>query len=189
VSETSSGTGAMSRGPMADSGWGIILAFGIITALFGIAVMVWPDITIGVLVVLLGIQLVIAGVFDLVSAFTQVEGGMRWVVAIVGIIALGLGIFVIANIVDTVEALGVILGIFWIIHGIVDVISGLTNRASPNRGWKIGGGALAVVAGIVVISWPKKTLLLLAWIMGLWLLVLGVLMIAMAFAVKRAAQA
>jgi len=187
---------APSGGARASSMWGGLLAFGLITALFGVLIMAWPDITIGVLVVLLGIQLLIAGIFDVVGAFSSgAKGGMRWAAIIVGVIALGLGALVLFNgdglgdsLTNTVMVLGVILGIFWVIRGVVDVISGFTDSEAPNRMWRIVGGVVSVVAGIIVISWPGKSLLLFTWLMGLFLLALGLITVLAAFALRKEAK-
>lgn len=187
---------APSGGANASSLWGGLLAFGIITALFGVAIMAWPDLTIGVLVVLLGIQLILAGIFDVVGAFaSEAKGGMKWAAIIVGVIALGLGVLVLFNgdglgdsLTNTVQVLGIILGIFWLIHGVVDAISGFTDSEAPHRMWRILGGIVSAVAGIIVIAWPGKSLLLFTWLMGLFLLALGLITILAAFAVRREAK-
>ena len=43
---------------------------------------------------------------------------------------------------------------------------------------------LSVVAGIVILVWPIESVTLLAWVVGIWLAILGVLEIVMSFMIK-----
>ena len=63
---------------MADH-WGCSSASGTLTVLLGLAVVLWPGSTLVVLAVFLGIQLLVNGVFKIVSAFaaSSVDGGVR----------------------------------------------------------------------------------------------------------------
>lgn len=185
---------ATSTGPS----WGAVLAFGIVTALFGIAIMAWPDITLGVLAILLGIQLIVVGIFDLAGALAAKgeKSGARWLAAVIGVIGLGIGLLILFggeslgdSLTKTVQILGVILGIYWIVRGAVSVVSGLADSEAPHRGWRLAGGALSIIAGLVVIAWPGKSLMLFTWLMGIWILILGIVMILMAFVVKKAEAA
>ena len=45
-------------------------------------------------------------------------------------------------------------------------------------------GALSVVAGVVVFMWPGISLVTLAFVLGFWLIVYGIMEIAVAFRVR-----
>ena len=47
-------------------------------------------------------------------------------------------------------------------------------------------GALSLVAGIIVIVWPGPSLVTLALVLGVWLIIYGVMEIALAFQVRSA---
>ena len=51
--------------------WGILLALGIILTGLGAAVLIWPHASIGIMAVLLGIALLVSGIFSIVTAFTR----------------------------------------------------------------------------------------------------------------------
>jgi hypothetical protein len=61
--------------------WGWSLAFGILTLAAGVAALVWPGVTILALAVLLGPQLVVAGVSRFVTAPAGAPGTRRGIVA------------------------------------------------------------------------------------------------------------
>ncbi len=48
---------------------GLRIVFGGLTALFGVVVLVWPDVTVGVFAVLMGIYTVFFGLIEIVAAF------------------------------------------------------------------------------------------------------------------------
>ena len=193
----------MSDAPMAkrqdaDAGlWWVVLAAGVITSLFAIAIMAWPDITLGILTALLGIELIVAGVLDLVRVFAAKgeNAGARWFMGVVGVVALGIGLWILFggedlgdSLKNTVQLIGIIVGIFWVARGAVDVLAGITDSEAPNRGMRIVAGVLWAIAGVVVISWPGKSLLMLTWIVGLSLLLLGILQIVLSLQVKKALE-
>lgn len=45
------------------------VGFGALTALFGLVILVWPDITVGVLAVLMGVYMVVFGILEVFAAF------------------------------------------------------------------------------------------------------------------------
>jgi len=66
--------------------WGWVLAFGVVTVLVGLLVLVWPGPTIVVVAVLFGIQLVVAGIYRFVAALAAGEesGSTRVLFALLG---------------------------------------------------------------------------------------------------------
>ncbi|HEX6681590.1 MAG TPA: DUF308 domain-containing protein [Candidatus Limnocylindrales bacterium] len=48
----------------------------------------------------------------------------------------------------------------------------------------LAGGALSIITGLVVLLWPRKTLLLVAALLGVWLVLVGILRIVQAFTGK-----
>src|SRR6202790_599934 len=103
--------------------WGWILAFGIITLLAGIAVLAWPGRTLVVIAVLFGIQLIVTGIFRFVAAFASddLTGGTRVLLAVLGVFSLIIGLYAVRHILVTLIALALLLGIFWIISGAVEL--------------------------------------------------------------------
>jgi uncharacterized membrane protein HdeD (DUF308 family) len=171
--------------------WGWVLGFGIITLLAGIGVLAWPAETLLVIAVLFGCQLVIYGIYRFISAFTYdfLSGGMRALFAILGVLSLIVGLWSIRHAGLTLLTLAVLLGIFWIVNGTMEIFTAMTEGAGlPGRGWTIAMGVLSVIAGLIVLADPGISLLTLAIVLGCWLLVFGIMEIASAFRLRSAAQ-
>lgn len=182
-------------GPAALSGlarhWGLFFTFGLVSVALGIAMMVWPHATVAVVAILLGAWLIVSGVFSLVSSFGPAVGGdtgARVLLGISGALSILLGVMAFRGIFQAVEILALFVGIGWLMRGVFEVVSGLQSTGQPGRGWTITIGALSVVAGIVVLAWPSPTLLVIAWVGGVWLVVLGILEIVNALSLRRLAK-
>jgi uncharacterized membrane protein HdeD (DUF308 family) len=165
--------------------WGWVLAFGIVTVLVGLLVLVWPGRTLIVVAVLFGIQLVVMGIFRFASAFGHdLTAGTRTLFALLGVFSLIVGLYALRHVLITVLALALLLGIFWIISGSVELFNALSNRGMEGRGWAIASGILGILAGIVVLVYPAPSLLVLALVLGIWLLVFGIMEIVAAFRIR-----
>ena len=107
--------------------WGWALAFGIITVLVGVLVLVWPGRTLIVVAVLFGIQLVVMGIFRFASAFgSQLSAGTRVLFALLGVLSLIVGLYALRHVLITLLALALLLGIFWIVSGAVELFNALS---------------------------------------------------------------
>ena len=171
--------------------WGWVLFFGIVTVLAGLFTLVWPGRTIVVIAVLFGIQLIVAGIFRFVGAFATDDesGGTRVLLALLGVLSFIVGLYALRHILITVAALALLLGIFWIVNGVVETFTALSHRGMQGRGWTIFMGLLSIAAGIVVLVYPGISLATLAIVLGFWLLVYGAMEIVLAFRLRSAGHA
>ncbi|HEV8529754.1 MAG TPA: HdeD family acid-resistance protein [Actinomycetes bacterium] len=166
--------------------WGWVLFFGFVTILLGIVVLVWPDKTIVVVAVLFGIQLILAGIFRFISALAidDAPGGTRVLLALLGVLSFIVGIYALRHVNVTIVALALVLGIFWIVNGVIELFTAIGHREMPGRGWTIILSLLSIVAGIVVLAYPDISLQALAVVLGIWLVALGIIEIALAFRLR-----
>jgi uncharacterized membrane protein HdeD (DUF308 family) len=171
--------------------WGWVLFFGIVTVLAGLFALVWPGRTLQVIAVLFGIQLVVAGIFRFVTALAvdEASGGTRVLLALLGVLSFIVGLYALRNVLVTIAALALLLGIFWIVNGAVETFTALSDRGMQGRGWAIFMGLLSIVAGVVVLVYPGISLATLAVVLGFWLIVLGVMEIVAAFRIRSVGQA
>ena len=164
--------------------WTLILAFGVVTILAGVATLVWPGRTILVVAVLIGVQLFVSGIVRLVSAFSVAETDHRIWDVLVGLGSVVVGILCLRDVFQTIEALTLIVGIMWVVQGIAEFFAGVAG-ATRHRGLTILMGILGFVAGVVVLVYPISSVLALAWAFGLWLTIYGGMQAAAALAVRR----
>jgi uncharacterized membrane protein HdeD (DUF308 family) len=167
--------------------WAWVLFFGFLTFVIGILVMVWPQETLKLLAVLFALQMFVVGIFSIVRSFSAGEQHRVWTVFL-GIFSIIVAIIVIRNVAETVVVLTLILGIYWVIHGIIQFIMATADKMYPQRAYTMIMAVVSVIAGIVLLAWPIESVTVLAWIMGVWLVILGILGIILAFMVRSAAK-
>ena len=161
--------------------------FGVVSIIAGVLVLAWPGPTLVVLAVLFGVELIVWGIYRLIGAITfgDAGGGARTLWAILGVLSLLLGFYALRHIVITLLALGLLLGIFWLVDGIGLIVSAVEHRGMPGRGLSLLSGVLGVIAGLVLLVWPSISILTLAWLAGLWLLVVGFMQLGVAVQLRR----
>jgi uncharacterized membrane protein HdeD (DUF308 family) len=169
--------------------WGLVLLAGLITIGFGIALLAWPDETLLVVAALIGVWLIITGVLGLVGAFApDVSGGTRALFGITGILSLVIGIALVKNVVGSETSqtralafLSLLIGLGWLINGIGELFGAISNPDMPGRGWGIFNGLLGIIAGVIVLAWPLKSLAVLATLAGILLVIVGIARVVAAF--------
>ena len=171
--------------------WGWVLGFGIVTLLAGLLTLVWPGRTIVVIAVLFGAQLVVAGIFRFVAALASDDetGATRVLLALLGVLSFIVGLYALRHVLLTIAALALLLGIFWIVNGTVEMFAALSHLGMQGRGWTIFMGLLSVLAGVVVLVYPGISLATLAVVLGFWLLVFGIMEIVLAFRLRSLGHA
>ena len=167
--------------------WTASLVIGLVTAVMGIIVLVWPSETLVVVSVLFGIQLIVFGVYRLIRAFADdvPNAGLLGFVGIIGILA---GVIVLRHPFETVAFLAIVLGAVWIVFGSIDIIGAMADRDTSDRWWSALFGLVTLAAGVVVVAWPDITVTVIAWIAGLYLTVAGVLMVVVSVQARRAGR-
>ena len=168
--------------------WGLVLAYGVITLGLGVTLLVWPDASITVFAVLIAIQLIVAGVIRIVQALStdRRDGAARALIGLGGGLALIVGLLVLRDPLQSVVVVTMILGAFWIIAGVMDVLGAFMGVEREGRGWDVLGGVLSILFGIVLIEWTDISLRVLVVLTGAWLLVAGVIAVIAALRLRSA---
>ncbi len=170
--------------------WGWVLFFGVVTLLLGVVVTVRPRDTIYAFAIVLGIWLFVAGLFRIVMAIADREdtAGTRWLIALLGLVSVIVGILFLHRTNETVTTLAFLIGLFWVVGGIIEFFTAYSDYGAPARAWRVAMGVLAFAAGVVTLVWPNLTLTALAVIMGIWLIIYGLLEITLSFQLRRLAK-
>ena len=118
------------------------------------------------------------------EAILRIAKDVWWLLLIRGIIAVIFGIVALVWPDVTVKALIVVVGIFWIIDGIVSAVRAIQARkVVMSWVWWLAGALVSVIAGVVLFVWPDLTALAFAYLMGFWAILVGILEIIGSFQV------
>jgi uncharacterized membrane protein HdeD (DUF308 family) len=171
--------------------WIFAIIRGVLGIIFGLIALFAPIATAFVLAIVIGAYAIVDGIFDIVEAIRH-RGSSSMVFRIVlGVVSILFGIVVLVSPGMSLEILVILVGIWAIVIGILQIISSIGHRAVPNSGWVWGmiGGALAILFGVVVIIWPGTGLVSIIWIIGIWAIVWGIVFIVLGIQLRKAARA
>ncbi|WP_432172323.1 HdeD family acid-resistance protein [Streptomyces sp. Tue6028] len=168
------------------SSWTWILGSAITTLVPGVLILVWPEETLHILAVLLGLYLLVTGAFRFVSAFSRHEHGERLPGLLLSVLFVLAGVLCLRNPMQTIAALSLIVGIVWLVSGMLTAYTAIATKDLPHRGFVIGAAVLGIVAGIVVLALPTESARALTRLLGLWMVLLGVAELILAFAWRAA---
>lgn len=108
----------------------------------------------------------------------------RWVFVIVGFLCMVAGVIVLAHPKNSLATIAVVIGIFLVIDGIVDVLVSLLS-ATDRRALNVLIGVVGIVIGIILIRHPLHSVAAVAIFVGLWLIVAGSVRLASAVDERR----
>ena len=164
--------------------WQLTLFLGVVTVILGIIVSFRPSGSLNVIAVLIGILMIISGIFHLIRVFDRAERHRVWL-GIAGLLYVVIGVLLIRHLNLTVAFIGLVVGLTWIVSGLSALMSaGAGSR--EGRGWWIFFGIVSLIAGIIVVADPISSVTVLATLLGIWFIVIGLFEVIGAFMIRRA---
>jgi uncharacterized membrane protein HdeD (DUF308 family) len=168
----------------AATGWQASLFAGVVTVILGLIVALHPSGSLTVIAVLIGVLLLIWGIFDLVRVFDRSEPHRVWL-GIAGLLQVVIGVVLIRHLNLTVALVGLVIGITWIVQGLAGLVTGFSGGSREGRGWWIFFGLVSLIAGIVVTAVPTTSVTVLAVLVGIWFIVQGLMEIIGGFMLRH----
>ncbi|MFH8798470.1 HdeD family acid-resistance protein [Streptomyces sp. NPDC017936] len=165
--------------------WTWLLGSAVATLVPGIVLLAWPEATLHVLAVLIGLYFLVTGAFRFVAVFSR-EHGERMSGLLLAVLYVLAGVLCLRHPLQTITALSLIVGIVWLVTGLLTAFTAVVAKGLPHRGFLFGAAALGVVGGVVVLVLPAESALALTRLLGLWLLVLGLAETGIALAWRAA---
>ena len=173
--------------PVLSRNWWALALRGLAAILFGLLAFILPGITLGALILLFGAYMLVDGVFAIVAAVRAAGRDARWwlllVEGILGVLA-GIVAFVWPGL--TALALLYFVAAWAIVTGIFEIVGAIRLRREIEGEWAlILGGALSVLFGVLLMVIPAPAgLLSLLWLIGVYAVAFGVVLIVLAFRVR-----
>jgi len=175
--------------PVAKRAWIWSIVRGALMIVFGILAFVWPLGTAVALAVLVGIFALVDGVIDIIDAirFRGSPGvGLR---VFLGIVSLVFGALLLFWPHISLGVLVIFVAIWSILIGALQIIANVSLRTQSGRSWVWGviAGAIGVIFGIVVLITPKAGIITLIWLLGIWAIIFGIILIVLGLQLRKAA--
>jgi uncharacterized membrane protein HdeD (DUF308 family) len=168
-----------------------MISFGIISVLLGLFMLFFASIATQMIVALAGFAIILLSAIFLVEGLCiDAEGWPRWGILCIGVIGVILGILSIAVPSLLVVSTGIILGVFLLIYGIGETAIGISMVIVETmvRMVFIMIGIFSIIVGVFLVLNPALGLDILVWLVGLFLLVLGLMRVAHGLNEREALQ-
>ncbi len=164
---------------------GAYIALSVITGLLMIVLgglfLAQPGLSLASIIWLIGIFAIIYGVFLVIAGIAGRHEGGGWAIA-GGVLAVIMGIVVLAWPAATSLAVLYIIAAWAIISGVADIIGAFAGGISGGRRvWLVILGLIGIAVGIYFFVHPVSGVLTLLWVVGIYLVVLGVFRIVAGF--------
>ena len=162
----------------------IVLFRGSVTAAVGVLAMLWPGVTVVLLITVFGLYAVADGIIDLAMGARSDEVGDRaWFTVLEGVVNIAVGIVAL---VSPEAMLWPLLPAWALVTGALEVASAMTSSPQSLAGeWLLlVGGITAVVLSVALFVLLPAGVASLGWTLGSYALAKGLLLIAAAITVR-----
>jgi uncharacterized membrane protein HdeD (DUF308 family) len=167
--------------------WWLLALRGLAAVLFGVLAFIWPGITLITLVWLFGAFALVNGILSFVLATKAPKGYPRFGSLILGGL-LGILAGLLTFVMPAITALGllILIAAWAIVTGILEIVAAIRLRKEIANEWLLGlAGIASLVFGVLLVLQPAAGALVLVWWIGAYALVFGILLLVLAFRMRR----
>ncbi|MDS9466513.1 DUF308 domain-containing protein [Paracoccus sp. MBLB3053] len=167
--------------------WWVLLLRGIAAILFGLLALIWPGLTVYVLLIFFGAFAIFDGILALFTAFQRRKTDERWWAwALDGGLSIAIGVMALFWTEATALAFIIWMAIWGVIAGVFRIVAAIRLRNEIEGEWALGlSGLLLVLWGVLMAMLPAAGLLSLAWLIGTFAILIGVTLIVLAFRLRK----
>ncbi|MEA2079209.1 MAG: DUF308 domain-containing protein, partial [Pseudomonadota bacterium] len=169
-------------GKMGNVWWAFMLR-GLLALGLGVSALIWPKLTLGLLVRLVGVYAMLDGAAGLISG---IRGRDLQAYLLPALVSLAVGAVLLFWPGLTVKWLLIIFGIWALLHGANLFLAGRSaDQNDPNRGLLLTIGLVLAVIGLVLIFWPGAGAVTISWLVAALAFVVGAMLVFLALRLRR----
>jgi uncharacterized membrane protein HdeD (DUF308 family) len=170
--------------------WWALTLRGIAAILFGIAAVFWPGITLVTLLYLFAAWVLVDGVIRMVTGISRIgDNQLGFLTTVVGLLEVGAGVYLLRHPGVSFATLILVIGFMLIVSGVVEVVASLSSRdTATGKTLAVIIGVAAVIAGILMLFQPASSGVAFVWILGLYALITGPMLVAMSLDLRSMAD-
>jgi uncharacterized membrane protein HdeD (DUF308 family) len=167
---------------------GVVIVVGVLSLIAGVLAIVYPDLTLLALALIAGINLLLLGSLALVeSVVADDDGGARVLSGVLGLLGVIAGLVVMRRPGDSLLAVILILGVWFVVSGLVEAIKAITT--SGDRGFRLLVATADIVFGGLILALPDLSLTTIALLAGLSFIARGIFAIFVGLRLRSVAGA
>jgi uncharacterized membrane protein HdeD (DUF308 family) len=170
--------------------WWTVVLRGVIAVLLGLAALGWPQITLQVLVILLGAYLLVDGAFAIFSGVRDRSRHRQWwlllLEGLAGIVAGAIALFLPGI---TALVLIYLLAAWALVTGILEILAAIRLREELRGEWLLVlGGVASILFAIIVALRPTAGMIALIWLIAIYAIIFGILFIILGLRLRSWAR-
>jgi len=160
----------------------VLLIRGMVAIAAGALAMLWPGLTVTLVVTLVGAYMLIDGIANGIAGLRSDESGDRsWMTVVYGIFGIGLGIVTLSSPLFATFALVFAVATWAFVTGALEIASAIGLRHAIGGRWLLlGGGILSVMFALLLFARPLMGAIDLAWALGIYAIAKGCVLITVA---------
>ena len=166
--------------------WWTFVIRGLLAIAFGLIALVWPGITLIVLVFLFGFYVILEGILSIIAAF--INRGMRswWVLLLEGLASLIVGCVAFIWPGLTAVVLLIFIAIWAILTGLLEIWAAVQLRKEIRGEWILAlTGIISILIGIILFTNPGAGALAVVWMIGIYAIIFGALLTFLGFKFRK----
>jgi uncharacterized membrane protein HdeD (DUF308 family) len=166
--------------------WWIFLVRGIFAIAFGVLALIWPKLTLFVLVWFFGAYVLADGIFQVFSAISHHENFDRWwLLLLEGLFGIALGILTIVWPGITGLVLLIFIAVWAFSTGLLEIAAAVQLRKELDNEWMLAlSGLISVILGVMVVVWPLTSAVAIALMIGIYAILFGIVLVILGFRLK-----
>jgi uncharacterized membrane protein HdeD (DUF308 family) len=167
--------------------WWLILLRGIVAIIFGVLAWAWPGATLVTLTLFWGAYALVDGAAALWGGWqTRDRGRPMWQIVLIGLLGIAAGIFTFVAPGITAIALLIVIAVWAIANGVFQIAAAIRLRKEIANEWlMILSGALSILFGGLVIANPGAGALAVLWLIGVFAIAYGAMLVVLAFKLRK----
>jgi uncharacterized membrane protein HdeD (DUF308 family) len=169
--------------------WWMLLLRGVAAIIFGLLALAWPGMTLLTLILFYGAFVLVDGVLAIVAAITGGTMAPRWWLAIVGLLGIAAGLLTFLMPGLTAVVLLYLIAGWAIATGAFQIVGAIRLRKEIDNEWYlILCGVVSVLFGVAMFMAPGAGALALIWVIGIYAIIIGALLVGLSFRLKKHAH-
>jgi len=165
--------------------WWVLLLNGLFAILFGILAVAWPGLTLLALIWIFGVFCLADGATSIVLSFARSERGMFWQMLLLGLVSVIAGLCALAWPGLTALTLVYVIAAWSIVRGVGEIIAAIELRKVIDNELLLGlAGFVSILFGIVLFARPGEGALAVVWVIGVFAIARGALLVMLSFRLR-----
>jgi uncharacterized membrane protein HdeD (DUF308 family) len=167
--------------------WWVLALRGVCAIAAGMIAIAMPNVALASLVAIFAAFAILDGIANIVMGIRgEADGTYWWTMIVLGVVAIAAGVGAFAYPLTTLAVFLTFVAVTAILRGVLEIAAAIRLRKVLDDEWVLGlSGALSILFGALLLSRPIQGLVVMALIMGIFMVALGVMAVALALRLRK----